>query len=116
MENGIKCKGYVKEIRLWSGDSFEIKVSYYSKIQKKDITFELPRIKFKTVDLTKQIICDVYESHEYHKIEDYDSELINISGNKIYFNINPVKLFKVVHKKYNRKCFGNAIAENFKYE
>lgn len=116
LENGIKCKGYVKEIKLWGKNSFEVKISYYSEVQKKNITFESPRIKFTTVDTTKQIICDVYECHEYHKIEDYDSELINISGNNINFNINPVKLFKVVHKKYNRKWFGNAIAENFKYE
>jgi hypothetical protein len=117
IKNGIKCEGEVTEIRLWNKNLYELKVCYYSQVQEKYIIFSLPKIQFRElIDTSKLITCNVYESTEYHDIKDYEAEVIKVCGNKIYFNINPIKLLKVVHEKYTRKWFGNAVAENFKYK
>lgn len=117
IKNGVKCNGYVKEIRVVGECSYEFKISYYSELQKKNIYFYTEMIYMPiVVDSSKKILCNVYESFEQQQNEDYDSELIGMSENRIYFNLNPIKLFKVVSKKYSRTWFGNTIAVDFRYE
>lgn len=116
VENGVKCNGYVTEITYVKKDTYKLKICYYSELQKKDIDFYAFNIIIKTLDKNKKILCDVYEISEQHKIPDYDAEVIRVDENRIDFNINPIKLFKVVRRKYQRKWFGNIVAVDFHYE
>lgn len=116
VENGVKCNGYVTEITYVKKDTYKLKICYYSELQKKDIDFYASNIIIKTLDKNKKILCDVYEISEQHKIPDYDAEVIRVDENRIDFNINPIKLFKVVRRKYQRKWFGNIVAVDFHYE
>lgn len=118
INNGVKCNGYVKEIKYIKQNTYELKICYYSKLQEKDINFYAPAIFMPNLDHDKQISCNVYEISEKHKIEDYTSEVINVDENahRIEFSINPFKLFKVVKKQYDRKWFANTLATDFQYE
>ena len=116
VENGVKCNGYVTEITYVKKDTYKLKICYYSELQKKDIDFYASNIIIKTLDKNKKILCDVYEISEQHKISDYDAEVIRVDENRIDFNINPIKLFKVVRRKYQRKWFVNIVAVDFHYE
>ena len=116
LNNGIKENGIVKEIKYINTNTYELKISYFSELHKKDIEFYTPKINIPNLEHTKKIICDVYESREYKPVVDYDTEAIKISGAKMELTFNPFKLCKIVEKKYKREWFGNAIALNFHYE
>ena len=116
LENGIKCNGYVKEITYVKQDAYKLKICYYSELQRKDIEFYAPIINIQDLDQNKKVLCNVYEVTKQKPEEDYDSEVINVSGNKIELTLNPFKLFKLVGRKYKREWFGNAIAVDFHYE
>lgn len=116
VENGVRCNGCVTEITYVKKDTYKFKICYYSKLQQKNIDFYAPIIIIKTLDVNKKILCDVYEISDYHKIHDYDAEVIRLGENRIDLNINPIKLFSVVRRKSQRKWFGNMVAVDFHYE
>lgn len=115
--NGIKCNGYVKEIRYIKNNNFEFKVSYFSELYKKDISFWTPIVNVKSINNMEKILCDVFEFNEQYNIINYDSELIKVNEEKqeVQFNLNPIKLFNTIYKKYtNIDWFDNKIAVNFR--
>jgi hypothetical protein len=117
INKGVKCNGTVTQIDMYDNNVYKLSVCYYSEVHKCDLTVTLPKIKFKEpLDTKRTVLCDVYENRQYDKLVNYDSELIEVSQNKINFSINPIKLLMVIHKKYNREFFGNAIACAFKYK
>ena len=116
LNNGIKGKGVVTEIKNINKNTYEFRIGYFSELQKNDIEFYTPIINIPNLEHNKKILCDVYESREYKPVVDYDAEVIKISGARIELTFNPFKLHKLVEKKYKREWFGNAIATNFYYE
>lgn len=119
MKNGIVCNGKIIEIRFIRKNLFQLKVNYYSKLTNKEMEVYLPHVFIPNLDITnKNLVCDIYEILEQHKDEDYTSELIQVDAKngKVYFHLNPFKLFANVRKIHNKKWFGSVIAVNFRYD
>lgn len=125
IENGERTEGKVEEIiqrrDITSEDSsayaYQFRVSYVSKIdgcEKELITPDLDFVPYNNA----QYVCDVYETacEPYEAIsENKDAnELIQISENRITFNINPFKLFRAAAGESNQTWFSNAVADNFR--
>lgn len=130
VKSGIKCEGHVISMRQISvsrkhgrrmTDSYNVTIAYYSLMEQREITYQENVVVFPNLDITKAILCDVYEATKKVQQHDYDGEVIKIEDEgdgsaSISMSINPFKLFSVVHRKYTATTFGNQVATNFRYD
>lgn len=130
IRTGVKCEGEVVSLiqvttigrnrKRRKTDIYNVTIKYYSLLKGKEVYYKENNICFPKVDVTKRVFCDVYETTKPVEQKDYDKELIQIKKTEdneaeISMDINPLKLFSVVHRKYTATMFGNQVANNFRY-
>lgn len=95
-------------------ENIRFNIEYISEIDGKEHVFTTPVLNFIPIE-DMDYICDVYELSNRKQIDICDEMggLLNIDDNSITFNVNPLKLFRVVRRS-SVDDYGNVYADNFK--